>query len=212
MLESQQHIASAIPGVEMHSFMRPEPYSRSKTAGQLKVVQFATPLGPMLAIGDDHSLYLLEFMDRKGLDREVEQLHRATNSAILPGEAATLHAIQQELARYFEGELELFSTPIALWGTVFQQRVWQQLCTIPYGQTIAYRELAQALGSPTACRAVAGANSCNHLALIVPCHRVINSSGALGGYAAGADRKEWLLAHERQHRSTGRRASRLGAG
>lgn len=81
-------------------------------------------------------------------------------------------------------------------GSSFQMRVWEELEKIPFGQTRSYQEIATAIGRPTACRAVARANSTNQLAIIIPCHRVINSSGALGGYAGGLSRKQWMLKHE----------------
>lgn len=81
-------------------------------------------------------------------------------------------------------------------GTDFQKQVWQALQQIPFGQTCAYMDIARALGKPTAYRAVANANGANRLAIIIPCHRVINANGQLGGYASGLTRKAWLLKQE----------------
>jgi methylated-DNA-[protein]-cysteine S-methyltransferase len=81
-------------------------------------------------------------------------------------------------------------------GTAFQQRVWQQLLTVPYGQTVSYQEIANALGNPKAVRAVGAANGQNPISIIAPCHRIIGSNGALIGYGGGLWRKEWLLKHE----------------
>ncbi|MEZ5479089.1 MAG: methylated-DNA--[protein]-cysteine S-methyltransferase [Thiolinea sp.] len=81
-------------------------------------------------------------------------------------------------------------------GTDFQQRVWQQLLRIPFGQSASYRDIAEALNKPTATRAVGAANGQNPISIIVPCHRVIGSNGQLTGYAGGLERKAWLLQHE----------------
>src|SRR5207249_2519894 len=86
--------------------------------------------------------------------------------------------------------------PVQAHGTAFQQRVWAALRSIPAGRTVTYRHIAEAIGSPSAVRAVGAANGQNPIALIVPCHRVIASDGTLCGYGGGLWRKEWLLRHE----------------
>lgn len=102
----------------------------------------------------------------------------------------------QQLEAYFLGQLTTFDLPLALRGTDFQARVWQALRTIPYGQTRSYREIAVAIGAPSAVRAVGAANGRNPISLVIPCHRVIGSDGRLTGYAGGIGRKHWLLRHE----------------
>lgn len=107
---------------------------------------------------------------------------------------------KQQLQEYFAGTRHHFTLPLDFsFGTPFQQRVWQKLLTIPYGQTISYAELAKCLGQPTAYRAVANANGKNPISLIIPCHRVIASDGGLGGYTGGIDIKQQLLALEKRH-------------
>lgn len=162
----------------------------------LKAAWLDTPLGPMIAIADEESLYLLEFVDRRGLEREVERLRLRTKSAIIPGHTPPITLIDNELALYFKNKLHEFSTPCALLGSPFQQQVWHALMQIAPGTTQSYAEIAQALGKPSAFRAVAQANGANQLSIIIPCHRVINSNGELGGYGGGLHRKEWLLKHE----------------
>jgi methylated-DNA-[protein]-cysteine S-methyltransferase len=105
---------------------------------------------------------------------------------------------QQQLEDYFRGDRQAFDLPLAPSGTAFQQQVWQRLRQIPFGQTWSYGELAQAIGQPSASRAVGAANGRNPISIIVPCHRVIASNGKLTGYAGGVDRKQWLLEHERK--------------
>jgi AraC family transcriptional regulator of adaptative response/methylated-DNA-[protein]-cysteine methyltransferase len=163
----------------------------------LKASWLDTPLGPMLAIADEEALYLLEFVDRRGLEREVERLRLKTKSAIIPGSTRPIESIKNELQLYFLGSLTEFKTPLALLGSPFQKQVWDLLQKIPPGETRSYSELAVTLCRPTAFRAVAQANGANQLAIIIPCHRVISANGTLCGYAGGLARKQWLLNHER---------------
>lgn len=162
----------------------------------LKSTQLDSPLGAMLAIADDSALYLLEFVDGRGVAREVENLRLKTKADIVSGNAEILSSIKEELKAYFAGNLKTFSTPVKLLGTSFQQSVWSELMRISYAETRSYAEQAMALKKPTAYRAVANANGANQLAIIIPCHRIINTSGALGGYGGGIKRKKWLLDHE----------------
>ena len=165
----------------------------------LKAMWMETLLGPMIAIADEKSLYLLEFFTKKGLEREINRLGQQ-GFAILPGNAPPLRSIQAELKAYFEGKLTAFTTPFQVIGSVFQQKVWEKLCQIPYGETISYAKQSTLLGKPTAYRAVANANGANQLSIIVPCHRVIASDGSLGGYSSGLALKLWLINHEKKSR------------
>lgn len=164
----------------------------------LMEAQIETILGPMLAIADEHRLYLLEFLTRRGLKKEIERLC-AQGFVINSGKNLPIESITKELSEYFSGKLKYFTTPYHLFGSEFQQLVWQNLSKIPYGATNSYLEQASFLGKPKACRAVANANGKNQLAIIIPCHRVISSDKTLGGYAGGLHIKEWLLQHEKYH-------------
>lgn len=163
----------------------------------LNVSCLDTCLGQMIAIADQKALYLLQFVDRRGLEREIEQLGQKTKSVIIPGRTAIIDLIENELSAYFNGMLQQFKTPITFIGTEFQILVWKELQKIPYGQTYSYAHLAQKIGKPSAFRAVAQANGANQLSIIIPCHRVINANGKLGGYAGGLHRKTWLIKHEK---------------
>ncbi|MBX9578510.1 MAG: trifunctional transcriptional activator/DNA repair protein Ada/methylated-DNA--[protein]-cysteine S-methyltransferase [Chthoniobacterales bacterium] len=165
----------------------------------LKVAWLDSPLGPMLAVADEKELYLLEFVERRGLEREIERLRLRLKAAIVPGMTEPLRSIDRELKSYFEGKLKEFETPLFLLGSDFQKKVWQALLKIPYGETRSYAAQALSIGEPKATRAVANANGANQLAIVIPCHRIINSSGALGGYGGGIARKEWLLQHEAKY-------------
>ncbi len=169
-----------------------------KVTKYLTDAQIDTPLGPMLAVADDEALYLLEFVDRRGLAKEIEQLRRKTKLPIIPGKSETIEQIEAELGRYFSGETLEFKTALFQIGSPFQKRVWEELQKIPYGQTRSYAEIAAGIGKPTAFRAVALANGANQFAIVIPCHRVINSNGELGGYGGGIKKKEWLLKHEKR--------------
>lgn len=162
---------------------------------QLQSSWLRTPLGSMLAISNSEALVLLEFEGRRGLEASIERLSKS--ATITPGHTEPIAAIERELGAYFAGESCVFRTPFELAGTDFQLQVWRELLNIPAGTTINYLQLAHAVGRPAAFRAVAQANGANRLAVIVPCHRVINSSGALAGYGGGVERKKWLLEHER---------------
>jgi methylated-DNA-[protein]-cysteine S-methyltransferase len=99
----------------------------------------------------------------------------------------------KQLEEYFAGERRDFDLPLKQEGTPFQQKAWEYLGTIPYGKTVSYKDEAVAIGSPKGCRAVGSANGRNNLAIVVPCHRVVNEGGGLGGYAYGIDIKRLLL-------------------
>ena len=143
-------------------------------------------------------LRLLEFVDRRGLERELAGLRRRLQCALVPGSHPVLDDTARQLARYFAGESLTFDLPLAPVGTDFQRRVWAELGRIPPGRTRSYAEMAALLGIPRAPRAIGRANGSNMLALVIPCHRVINADGSLCGYAGGLWRKQRLLEHERQ--------------
>ena len=157
-----------------------------------------TQLGPMIAIADEFELVLLEFANRRGLEREIERLRQKTKAAIIPGRTKPIDRIAEELAQYFNGDLLQFSTPLKLMGTPFQLEVWNALREIPVGETSTYSAIANKIGAPNAVRAVARANGANQLAIVVPCHRVFSANGDLTGYGGGLARKQWLLDHEKK--------------
>ena len=165
----------------------------------LKAAWIDTKLGPMIAIADDAGLYLLEFADRRGLEREIERLRKRMKAAIIPGKTDSIKKIKKELMDYFNGKRCRFKTPLILIGSSFQKNVWGALQKIPPGETRSYLDIANTIKKPTAFRAVANANGANQLAIIIPCHRVINANGDLGGYGGGISRKQWLIDHEKKY-------------
>ncbi|MEQ8849296.1 methylated-DNA--[protein]-cysteine S-methyltransferase [Botrimarina sp.] len=146
------------------------------------VVEIDTPVGPMTAIADESALLGLDF----GRSQPTTWGNRVTEQTAA------------ELAEYFAGERQRFGVPLELLGTPFQRLVWSALLQIPYGQTRSYRQLAVAIGAPTAARAVGNANGRNPIAILTPCHRVVRAGGELGGYGGGVQRKRHLLEIEAQ--------------
>lgn len=174
----------------------------SDAARSITATIFASPVGPLLLGATDEALCLLEFADRRALESQIKTLRTRFEAAVVPGENAHIKETRRQLKSYFAGKLRDFSVPIDYPGTVFQQAVWRQLLNIPYGRTISYEELAKAVGRPGAQRAVGTANGCNRIAIIIPCHRVVNKSGKLGGYGGGLWRKQLLLDLERGQSSS----------
>jgi len=142
-----------------------------------------SPIGDVSIFADERAVYTISFL-------QTPQTNLKENEHT--DQAAT------ELSAYFDGTLQSFTFPEKQPGTTFQQGVWQALKTIPYGTTLSYAGLSAQLENPLAIRAIAAANGKNNLAIVVPCHRVIGSSGKLVGYAGELWRKQWLLNHERE--------------
>ncbi|MFT6655416.1 MAG: AraC family transcriptional regulator of adaptative response [Marinomonas primoryensis] len=153
----------------------------------------------MFVCATDDGICLLEFVDRRMLETEFEDLQRRLKAPIVAGENAHTKQLKQELEEYFLGSRQVFTVPLQTPGTDFQNGVWQALGTIPYGETASYQEQATRLNNPKAVRAVARANGMNRIAIVIPCHRVIGKDGSLTGYAGGLERKRWLLDHEKAH-------------
>lgn len=152
-----------------------------------------TPIGTAhLATRHDGTVVACHVGD--GWDSALERLARRLGPIDPgPGESSAADAVRA----YVDGDLAaLAAVAVDPVGTQFQRRVWAALRSIPVGETWSYRDLAAAVGEPNATRAVGTANGANPIWLIVPCHRVVRSDGALGGYAGGIERKSWLLAHE----------------
>lgn len=142
-----------------------------------------SPVGVITLAGADGHLRHLRMED---------QTYEPSHDGWEPKDAAFPDAVEQ-LRAYFAGELTEFDLKLDLAGTVFQRKVWDALCTIPYGETRTYGDIAEQIGSPGAFRAVGLANGHNPVGIIVPCHRVIGANGSLTGYGGGLDRKKTLL-------------------
>jgi methylated-DNA-[protein]-cysteine S-methyltransferase len=131
-----------------------------------------------------------------GTESEIVSVEFVERHRPEPASNAVVREGVRQIDEYMRGERRVFDLPLGLYGTDFQRRVWQQLLTVPYGQTATYQEIADAIGNPLAVRAVGAANGRNPISLVVPCHRIIGHDGHLVGYGGGLWRKEWLLRHE----------------
>ena len=156
-----------------------------------------SPLGPLVAGADDRGVCLLEFSDRRMLEAQLATLQRRLKRPLLPGEHPLLERLRAELSEYFAGQRRTFEVPLHAPGTPFQERVWQELLLIPYGEVRSYEAIARRIGAPKAVRAVGRANGMNRVAIVIPCHRVVGKDGSTVGYGGGVRRKEWLLDLER---------------
>ncbi|MDH3590704.1 MAG: methylated-DNA--[protein]-cysteine S-methyltransferase [Planctomycetota bacterium] len=169
------------------------PPGQRRDASCLRARWIATPLGPMIAVASDRGLALLEFVDRPALERELRDLRRRFEAAIVPGRNEHLEQTERELAEYFGGTRRRFDIALDPAPTPFQRLVWNRLRGIGYGETVSYRTVAGDVGKPGAARAVGRANGMNPIAIVVPCHRVVRADGSLSGYGGGVWRKRRLL-------------------
>ncbi len=140
---------------------------------------FHSPTGIIEIIADEAAIISLKFVKLQSMEEDKH--------------TAMIVECKAQLQEYFRGNRHSFDLPLQPKGTPFQQKVWKALTMIPYGHTISYQELARQIGQPKASRAVGNANGKNPICLLIPCHRVVRSNGALGGYAYGIETKAFLL-------------------
>ncbi|MFQ5590624.1 MAG: methylated-DNA--[protein]-cysteine S-methyltransferase [Phycisphaerae bacterium] len=182
-----------------HAFERTfgGPPGRCRSEECLVTQMIESPIGRLMACATSSAVCLLEFTERRSLESQVDTLRKRFRRAIVPGANAHLQQLREELAAYFAGERAAFSVAIDYPGTPFQVAVWDRLLQIPYGETLSYSRLAEDVGRQGASRAAGRANGDNRLAILIPCHRVVNKNGRLGGYGGGLWRKQFLLDLER---------------
>lgn len=161
---------------------------------ELYIDKLATPIGEVRIVSDGVSLRALDFED---YEQRMDDLLRRQYGEIVFTEKSNPGGATHVMRAYFDGDIAAIeSLKVANNGSEFQQIVWNMLRKIPAGKTWSYGQLAEAIGKPTASRAVGLANGSNPIAIVVPCHRVIGADGSLTGYGGGLSRKKWLLAHE----------------
>lgn len=156
---------------------------------ELKQLKMKSKIGNMYLVASENGLRSVLWAEQK--------VPFISDSELKSAAGIILQKTQKQLNEYLEGKRKDFDLKLDLHGTAFQMKVWQQLLKIPYGETRSYKDIAETLKSPQACRAVGTANGKNPISLIVPCHRVINTGGGLGGYAGGLPAKTTLLKLER---------------
>jgi len=152
-----------------------------------------SPVGTIWVASDKTGVCLLRF--GVGEEEFLEEIVRAGVQPIHADQGVN-RGVSEEITAYFEGKVSRFSSPVHLRGSPFDMKVWEALQRIPLGETRSYQEIAQEVGNPRGCRAVGGANRRNPVPLLIPCHRVINKDGGLGGFSSGTKIKEWLLRFE----------------
>ena len=191
-------------GYESHSGFRDAfvktfgtPPGKSKSKDCIVTEWIESPMGPLVAAATEKGICLLEFSDRRMLDAQFTTLRKLFKSPVVPGENKHINLLKKELKKYFDGTLKEFTVPIIYPGSQFQQKVWNELLKIPHGKTVSYEEIAKKAGTPKAQRAVGHANGLNRIAIVIPCHRVVNKNGNLGGYGGGLWRKLRLLEIEK---------------
>ena len=169
---------------------------RAKGRGQrIRYCAFDSPLGTVLLAATERGLCSVKLGD--GARLLAKLLREEFSDAELIEDGASLEAVKESVVAFIRGEKSLARVPVDVRGTVFQRRVWDELRRIPRGETRTYREIARAIGSPAAVRAVGSACGANPVALVVPCHRAVRTDGGLGGYAWGLGRKRRLLQIEK---------------
>lgn len=157
-----------------------------------------TPAGPLtFAVNEEGALICSNFEESDDLSDIEDGLQAEGYESFVQDRNRTAR-LREEILEYCAGERREFTVPVASSGTPWQKKVWEALTRIPFGETRSYSQVADMVGSPGAARAVGGANGCNRVSLVVPCHRVISADGSLGGFSGGLHLKRKLLEHERR--------------
>lgn len=154
----------------------------------------STPLGQAVAVVNSDNALVQLSLCRDGKDAHAAPL--LVHGELVTWDESRLAPVAAQLEEYFSGARTAFTLPLAPRGTPFQQRVWNELTRVPYGTTLSYKQLAQRVGKPQACRAVGGASGKNPVWIVVPCHRIVGAGGLLTGYAGGLSAKQHLLTLE----------------
>ena len=175
--------------------------SSSKNKKIIQMTRLLTPLGPMFAAASDDGLCLLEFTDRRALEKQMSRVQKRLVATFVTGEHKILIELQKQLDEYFQQLRTQFDIKLDVTGTDFQCSAWTSLLSIPYAETRSYHQQAVTLGKPGAVRAVGTANGMNAIAIVIPCHRVISKNGGLAGYGGGLWRKEYLLNLEKTNKN-----------
>ena len=157
-----------------------------------------TPAGPLsFAVNEEGGLIRTHFEESDD-PADIEDALQVEGYDVFVQDGNHTAQLREEISEYCAGGRSEFTVPLAASGTVWQKEVWEALRSIPFGETRSYSQVADMVGRPGAARAVGGANGCNRLPLVVPCHRVISADGSLGGFNGGLHLKKKLLEHERQ--------------
>ncbi len=165
---------------------------------KINIAYYKTKIGEFKIGSFDNKICLLDFRYRKMRQRVDNRILKGLNAEFVEDEDDIIISIKHEIDKYLRGELIRFSTPILTVGTEFQKMVWDELMKVEYGKTASYLDIAKRIGKREAVRAVANANGNNAIAIIIPCHRIIQTDGSIGGYSGGITIKKKLLQMERE--------------
>ena len=157
-----------------------------------------TPAGPLTFAVNEEGALIRSHFEESDDPSDIEDELQAEGYESFGQDPSRTASLKEEISEYCAGERREFTVPVAASGTPWQKKVWEALTRIPFGETRSYSQVADMIGHPGAARAVGGANGCNRVPLVVPCHRVISADGSLGGFNGGLHLKERLLEHERQ--------------
>ncbi|UOQ43627.1 methylated-DNA--[protein]-cysteine S-methyltransferase [Halobacillus salinarum] len=164
---------------------------------------FDTPIGTMTVLANDEGVCRIDYGDydeRMAAIQAWKKKHFLNGELVYDPEQRYVEQTRKEIDEYFQGKRTEFTVPLNCYGTDFQRRVWRTLLhSVPFGETRSYKDIAEALSTPKAVRAVGGAVNQNPFSIIVPCHRIIGSNGKLVGYAGGLEKKQQLLTFETDH-------------
>lgn len=167
-----------------------------KAKNTIKIKRYDAPCGVLMLGSFGGQLCLCDWQVEKHRDHVDRRLKKILNAEFEEGSSDVIEKAVWQLDEYFVGKRRNFDVPLLFVGTDFQKTVWNELLTIPFGQTLSYGDLARRIGMPKAVRAVANANGANSISIFAPCHRVIGSDRSLTGYGGGLDAKRYLLALE----------------
>ncbi|CAN5801341.1 methylated-DNA--protein-cysteine methyltransferase [soil metagenome] len=156
-----------------------------------------TPAGPLVFAVDEAGALIRSHFEESDDPSDIEDALQTEGYEVFVKDSDQTAQLKKEFAEYYAGERREFTVPVTASGTPWQMKVWEALRRIPFGETRSYAQVADMIGNPKAARAVGGANGCNRVPLVVPCHRVIAADGSLGGFSGGLHLKERLLEHER---------------
>ncbi|QDS35887.1 methylated-DNA--[protein]-cysteine S-methyltransferase [Brevibacillus brevis] len=166
-------------------------------AKELGYTMMDSPIGPLLLASTEEGLCYIQFANEQDELVPLVRWCKKTFLGITPTRNDAINeSAKKQLEEYFAGNRKTFDVPTVLYGTPFQKAVWNELSNIPYGETRSYKDIALAIGAAKAVRAIGGANNRNPIPVIIPCHRVVGSNGALVGYGGGISIKKYLLSLE----------------
>ena len=165
------------------------------SSAEIVYTELDSPLGDMISGASPNGICFLEWHDRGGVERILERVKKRYRAEVVEAtsDIPVLEQLKIELAEYFDGRRSEFTVPLDPRGTEFERKVWDQLLKIKCGETLSYGEMARLLDRPGGARAIGRANGSNYISILIPCHRVIETGGGLGGYGGKIWRKKRLL-------------------